>query len=198
MKGLIRNLFVSIFVFTALFIGRAYAADTYQIDKAHSTFGFTVQHLMVSTVPGSFADYSGVVNFDKENIANSSIDVTIQSASINTNVPKRDEHLRSADFFDASKFPEIVFKSTKIAGEGTDYVITGQLTLHGVTKEVSVPVTIQGPVKNPMGGDVIGISGAFTLNRQDYGVKWNKDMDAGGVVVSDVVKVTINIEAHKQ
>ncbi len=176
----------------------ASTASTYQIDPAHSSIGFSVKHLMVSTTPGNFTDFSGTINFDKETAAESSIEVAIKSASINTNLPKRDDHLRSADFFDAEKYPEITFKSIKITGESGNYTITAELTMHGVSKEISVPVSIAGPVTSPFGDEVIGISGEFALNRQDYGVKWNKTMDAGGVVVSDEVKVTVNIEAHKK
>ncbi len=186
---------VVLFCFLA---GQAWAADSYSIDEAHSSFGFTVKHLMVSTVRGEFTDYSGTIQFDPQNLADSKIDVTIQAASIDTRVANRDSHLRSVDFFEVEKFPTITFQSTKISEAGGKYEMVGDLTIHGVTKTVTIPASISGPVTSPMGDQVIGLSAEFILNRQDYGVKWNKAMDNGGVVVDDMVNVIVNIEAHKK
>ncbi len=176
----------------------AHAADEYAIDKTHSTFGFSVTHLMVSKVPGQFNEYDGKVIFDANDLAASKIDVTIQTASINTNVEKRDAHLKTVDFFDAEKFSTITFVSKAIAKEGDQYKVTGDLTLKGVTKEIAFPVTIAGPVKSPKGDAVIGIEASFKINRQDYGITWNKALDNGGFMVSDEVNVNISVEAHKK
>lgn len=179
--------------------GRAGAADIFQIDRAHSSLGFSVKHLTVSTVTGEFTDYSGTIQFDAKDPSAFAAEVNIQTSSIDTRQPKRDEHLRSADFFNAEKFSTISFKSKKAQGnEAGGYVINGDLTMHGVTKEISIPVMISGPVKSPMGGDVIGLSGETTINRQDFGISWNKALDTGGFMVGDEVKISVNFEAHKK
>lgn len=175
--------------------GSSHAA-TYELDKAHSSISFSVPHLMVSKTTGTFNDYEVKTNYDPNNLAASSVAAAVKVASIDTNNADRDNHLKGADFFDAEKFPEITFKSTQITGSGNQYTLNGDLTIKGVTKKVSIPVTIAGPVKSPFGFDAIGISGQFKINRQDYGITWNKALDAGGVMVGDDVDITINIEAH--
>ena len=125
-------------------------------------------------------------------------DAAIQAKSIDTRQPKRDDHLRGPDFFDAEKFPTITFTAQKLDKQGDQTVIAGDLSMKGVTKEVFIPVAIAGPVQGMGGASVIGLSGSFTLNRQDYGVSWNKTLDNGGFVVSNDVKIDINIEAHKK
>ena len=173
--------------------GKVFAADTYMVDGAHSSIGFSVKHMMVSNVPGQFSQFDGTVAYAANDLANSKITVSIPVASINTNMPKRDEHLKSADFFDAAKFPMITFVSKKI----TATEIVGDLTVKGVTKEVTVPATISGPVSG-MGKEMIGINADFVINRQDFGVNWNKALDKGGVAVSDEVKISVSIEADKK
>jgi len=168
-----------------------FAADTYTIDPAHTSFDFTVQHMMISNVPGDFDKFDGQFIYDPKDLASSSANITIDVSSINTHVDKRDAHLKSPDFFDAAKFPNITFVSTKF----TPGYITGNLTIKGVTKLVTIPVTISGPVKTMMGGEAIGVTGSTSINRQDYGVSWNKNLDQGGVVVSDTVNITFSIEA---
>ncbi len=177
--------------------GRVWAADTYTIDPVHSNFGFSVTHMMVSTVTGVFGDFQGSITYDPKDPASFKADAAIQVKSIDTRLPKRDDHLRSPDFFDAEKFPTITFTAKKLDKQDTQTVLAGDLTMKGVTKEVFIPVTIAGPVQGMNGASVIGLSGSFTLNRQDYGVSWNKALDNGGFVVSDDVKVNINIEAHQ-
>ena len=196
----IKNYFLVVFflIGTLTFPLRVHAADEYAFDKAHSTLGFSVTHLMVSKVPGQFNEYDGKIIFDANDLAASKIDVTIQSASVNTSVAKRDDHLKTADFFDAEKFPTITFASRSIVKEGDQYKVTGDLTLKGVTKEVSFPATIAGPVKSPMGDTAIGIEASFKINRQDYGITWNKALDSGGYMVSDEVVVNVSVEAHKK
>ena len=171
-----------------------FAADTYTIDPAHTSFGFTVKHMMISNVPGEFDKFDGQIIYSPADLANSKANVTIDVSSINTRIDKRDAHLKSPDFFDAAKFPTITFVSTKF----TPMSITGNLTMKGVTKEITIPVTISGPVKTMMGGQAIGITGSATINRQDYGINWNKVLDQGGVAVSNDVLISISIEADQK
>ncbi|MFL6194402.1 MAG: YceI family protein [Thermoanaerobaculia bacterium] len=173
------------------------SAETYTIDPGHSEVSFQVRH-MVSQVRGRFNAFSGTVQMDPKNLAGSSVEFRIKADSIDTNVADRDKHLRSADFFDAEKFPEITFKSKSITAAGKDkYNVTGALTMHGVTKDVTLPVTFLGEGKDPWGGTRAGFETATTLNRKDYGIIWNKAVDNGGVLLGDDVKVEINLETTK-
>ena len=191
-----KKIFGLLVIGSLLFFSQVQAAEVYTIDSAHSSIGFAAKHMMVSNVTGTFDQFEGTVAFDPNDLAVAKAEAMIQTVSINTRVTKRDEHLKGSDFFDAAKYPQITFVSKKITKSGDGYTIDGDLTMKGVTKEVSIPVTIAGPVKSPM-GEVIGISGQFTLNRQDYGVSFNKVLDNGGVVVSNDIKVDINLEAKK-
>lgn len=177
-----------------MMVTSAFAADSYTMDQSHSTLGFSVTHMMVSQITGQFDQYDGTVVYDPNDLANSKINVIIQTASIDTRVAKRDEHLQGADFFNAAQFPTMTFVSKNI----TASLITGDLTIKGVTKEVFIPAAILGPVKTMSGSTVIGISGSFKLNRQDYGITWNKTLDQGGVAVGDEVTVNINVEAQME
>ena len=173
-------------------------SETYNVDKAHSEVLFSVRHMGVSRVTGRFNDFTGVVNGDPAKPGESSVEFTIKAASIDTNDAGRDKHLRSADFFDVEKFPELTFKSSKITAKGQNqFDVTGTLTMHGVAKEVTLPVTLAGPVKDPRGNEKVGFEATAKLNRKDYGITWNRALDAGGVEVSDEVQVTINLEAGK-
>jgi polyisoprenoid-binding protein YceI len=189
-----RKVILGLFMILGVVSTSVFAADTYKIDPVHSNINFTVKHMMVSNVTGQFDKYDGVVMYDPKDLANSKVDVTIQADSINTRNDKRDGHLKSPDFFDTAKFPTITFVSKKI----TPTEIVGDLTMKGVTKEVTIPATVTGPVKGAMGGDVIGVNGTFTLNRQDYGISYNKTLDQGGLALSNDVTITIGIEADKQ
>ncbi len=173
-------------------------ADTYTIDKSHSEATFQVRHL-VSKVSGKFEDFDGKINIDPNKPAASTVEFTIEASTVNTGVADRDKHLRTADFFDTEKFPEITFKSTSIKSSGKKdvYTVTGNLTMRGVTKQITFPVQFLGFIRDPWGNDKAGFSLATTLNRKDYGVNWNKALDNGGVLVSDEVDVAINIEAQK-
>ncbi|MBP6342378.1 MAG: polyisoprenoid-binding protein [Candidatus Omnitrophica bacterium] len=172
-----------------------FAAD-YTLDKAHSTISFSAKHLMVSKTTGSFSDYDGTISFDPNDLVASKIEITVKAASIDTRNEKRDEHLKGADFLDAEKFPAVTFVSKSIAKEGDAYTLTGDLTLKGVTKEITVPAEISGPVTSPMGGTAIGINANFKVNRQDYGVSFNKTLDNGGLMVSDDVNLDVSLEAY--
>ncbi len=175
----------------------AQAADVYNVDASHSEVSFSVRHLL-SNVRGRFTDYAGAVNLDPAKMTSSSVTFTIKAASIDTANTDRDKHLRSADFFDTEKFPEITFKSTSIAAAGKDkYNVAGDFTMHGVTKKMTLLVTFLGTAKDPWGNERAAFETEATLNRKDYAINWNKALDNGGVLLGDEVKVTINIEAVK-
>jgi polyisoprenoid-binding protein YceI len=171
-------------------------AAIYEIDPAHSSAQFAIRHLMVSTVRGDFRKVTGMANVDEKDVTKSTIEATIDVASINTGIEKRDEHLRSPDFFDVAKYPTMTFKSKKIekTGEGK-LKVTGDLTLHGTTKEIVLD--FEGnltPVKDPMGRTRIGGMATTKINRKDFGLAWNKALETGGVVVGDEVTITIDTE----
>lgn len=177
----------------------ALAADTYVIDPVHSTIGFSIKHLMVSTVQGNFKTFTGSLTLDPKNTSESSVEATIETKSINTQNDARDTHLRSADFFDADANPAITFKSSNIKVKNNIYTITGDLTIKGITKAITFPLTVLGPVKSPMNGDdVIGATGETVINRQDFDIKWNNKMDENGYILGDEVIININLEAHKK
>lgn len=168
-------------------------AASYQIDASHSTVGFTVRHMMVTNVTGGFSKVSGTVDFDPANPAASKIDVTIEAASIDTRNAKRDEHLRSEDFFDVANHPRITFQSTRVERTGDNrYRVAGNLTIRGVTREVVLDVETT-PEIQAQGSARMGASATTRINRQDFGVKWNRALDAGGVVVSDEVRINIDV-----
>ena len=174
-----------------------FAKGVYTIDGVHSSFGFAVKHLMISTTRGEFTDYTGEIQFNPDDLSSFSVDIVIEAKSINTNNEKRDGHLMGADFFDAEKYPTLRFKGKQLVKNGAGYDLTGDLTIKAVTKEVTIPVTIAGPIVRK-DGEVIGLSGEITINRQDYGVSWSKTMDQGGLMVDDHVKIIIDIEANKK
>jgi len=175
----------------------ALAADSYTLDKSHTTVLFQVRHI-VTNVTGRFKDFAGTIQIDKVNPAASRVDFTIQAASIDTNEPKRDEHLRSADFFDVANQPTITFKSQSVKPTGKDaFAVTGELTMRGVTKAITLPVQFLGEGRDPWGNEKVGFDITTVLNRKDYGINWNKTLDAGGVLVADEVKVQIAVEANK-
>ena len=186
-------------VLVAVFAAAPLFAETFTIDAGHSDASFRVKHLM-SNVKGNFGDLAGTIDLNRENPAASSVEFTINAASIDTSNDNRDKHLRSADFFDVEKFPQITFKSTKIAPSGTKdlYNVTGNLTMHGVTKQVVLPVTFLGFAKDPWGNERAGFEIETTLNRKDYGLNWNKALDQGGFLLGEDVKVSIALETVKK
>ncbi len=168
---------------------------TYQIDPTHSSVHFSVRHMMLSNVRGEFTKVSGTIKFDPENPASSSLDATIDAASINTRDAQRDTHLKSADFLDVEKFPTLTFHSKKIAPQPGGGKVTGDLTIHGVTREITLDV--EGPtaeIKDPWGKQRMGASATTTLSRKDFGLIWNAALETGGVMVGDEVKITIDVE----
>jgi polyisoprenoid-binding protein YceI len=175
-------------------------ADTWQIDPAHTNVEFTVRHMMISNVSGQFEKTSGTITTDGGNPTSALIDATIDASSINTRVAKRDGHLKSPDFLDVAKYPTITFKSKKVEAAGAGkWKVTGDLTLHGVTKEVVLDVDgPTPPIKDPMGNMRAGASATTTISRKDFGLTWNKTMESGGVIVGDEVKISIDVEAVKK
>jgi polyisoprenoid-binding protein YceI len=186
-------------VFAALAVAAPAAAQTWNIDPAHSSASFTVKHMMVSNVHGRFGKLEGTVVYDGKNIAAAEVDTTIDATTITTENEKRDAHLKSPDFFDVAGFPTITFKSKRAEAIGNGkFKLIGDLTMRGKTKEVVLdvegptdPVTVQKSQR-------VGVTATTTLNRQDFGVSWSRTMDGGGYVVSDQVKVTIELELIKQ
>ena len=181
-----------------LAVAVAAQAGTYQIDPVHSTVGFSVRHLGLSEVHGMFTNFTGTVDFDAAKPADFKAQGTIQVASVDTRVEARDKHLRSPDFFDVAKFPEIKFEAVSASKDGDTWVVKGHFTLHGTTKDIELRGTVDGPVKDPWGKSRIGLAASTTINRQDYGVVWSQKMDAGGVVLGDTVKIELQVEAVAQ
>lgn len=191
---------IGLIVAVALMVPFYAQAATYTLDPAHTSIGFRVKHLMITNVKGVFEKFQGTLILDEKDITKSKISATIDIASINTNIGKRDDHLRSADFFDAAKYPTMTFESTKIEKAGADKLkVTGNLTIRGVTKPVVLNVEgLNQEIKTPQGGFKRGASATGSINRQDFGVSWNKKLDAGGVVVADEVHIIIDAELDKK
>jgi polyisoprenoid-binding protein YceI len=185
---------------TAVLMGTtARALDTYKVDPAHSSIGFSVDHMVINTVHGRFRQFDGTITVDPDNgNAIRQAAATIQSTSIDTDIEKRDNHLRSPDFFDAEKFPTIAFESTSVKADGGTQTLVGKFTMHGVTKEISLPVKIKGPIKDPMGSTRLGLEVSTTLDRKDYGLTWNKTLDTGGLMLGETITIQINAEFVKQ
>ena len=194
-----KRLLASISTIIALSLPALASATTWNIDPDHSNVGFKVRHLMISNVKGNFEKHTGVVNINDKDITKSSVEVSIDTASINTNVQKRDEHLRSAEFFDVAKYPTMTFVSKKVAKAGKDRLkVTGDLTLHGITKQVVLDV--EGPTvesKDPWGTIRRGATASTKINRKDFGLVWNKALETGGVAVGEEITISLEIEMIK-
>jgi polyisoprenoid-binding protein YceI len=178
-----------------LAIPAAASASTWEIDPAHSTIEFSVKHMMVSTVKGQFEKVKGTTELDDKDVTKSTLEVTIDLASVNTHEPKRDGHLKSPDFFDIAKYPTATFKSTKVQKAGKKLKVTGDLTLHGVTKPVVLDVEGPSPAsKTPFGTTVRGVHATGKIDRKDFEIGWNKVLDNGGVLVGNEVTLEFNAE----
>jgi polyisoprenoid-binding protein YceI len=169
-------------------------AQTFVIDKAHSEAAFTVRHL-ITKVRGKFTDFEGTVELDEANPTQSSAAFSIKTASVDTSEEKRDNHLRSDDFFAAEKNPAITFKSARIKGSGKQFEVSGPLTIRGVSKEITLPVTFLGLAKDAYGKQRAGFEAEITLNRKDFGLNWNAPLEMGGFLVGDEVKISLSIQA---
>lgn len=171
--------------------------ETYEIDAAHTVVEFSVKHLMVTNVKGQFTQVSGALHFDEAHPTRSSVSATAEAAHVDTREPQRDEHLRSADFFDVEHFPIISFNSRRVEPTRRPdvYRVVGDLTIRGVTREVAFDTTYVGKVTDPWGNTRIGINATTTVNRKDFGLHWNMALEAGGVLVGDTVKISLDVEA---
>jgi polyisoprenoid-binding protein YceI len=170
----------------------------YSIDAGHSTVGFAVRHFTVSNVRGRFGRLEGAIRYNPEDLSASGVMVEIDAASIDTDHEQRDSHLKSADFLDVENHPAIVFESTRVEIGDEGFVLTGDLTMHGVTKEVSFPFTMVGPIKDPLGMMRMGIEGSVTVDRRDWGLEWNRTMETGGLFVGHKVKIELSAEATQR
>ncbi|MDD5627724.1 MAG: YceI family protein [Elusimicrobia bacterium] len=171
------------------------AAEVYDIDPAHSTVGFKVKHLGISTVPGKFAKFKGTVTLEKHQSSAARVEALIEAASIDTGIEARDKHLKSPDFFDVEKHPEIRFVSAKVSRmKDGKFVMEGDLTMHGVTKPVKLDAVFGGEVKDPWGGHRAACSATGVIDRKDFGLTWNKVMEAGGLMVGEKVQIAIEVE----
>ena len=170
-------------------------AGDYTIDPTHSRIGFSTRHAMVTTVRGQFKEFSGTAHVDTANPGESRVQLTISTPSIDTGVADRDAHLRSADFFDADENKEITFTSTKVERDGDEWIVTGDLSINGVTKPVTVPFELTGSAQDPFGNIRIGFEGGTAINRKDWGVTWNAALETGGVLVSDKIVLEFEISA---
>ena len=187
-----------ILLMAAVCCGAAAGADTYTMDPAHSSMGFSVRHMMITNVRGGFREFSGTLMYDEQDVLKSSVEVHIKTASIDTGNANRDADLRSANFFEVEKFPEITFKSTRVAKNGDGFTLHGPLTIRDVTREVAIPFKITGKVKDPRGATRMGVEGGLTINRKDFGVTWSRVLEGGGAVVSDEVKIELLVEFVKR
>jgi polyisoprenoid-binding protein YceI len=176
-------------------VATATTTRTFTIDKAHSEAVFQVRHL-ITKVRGRFSQFEGRVDFDEAEPDNSSVAVTIDAASIDTNEPDRDKHLRSSDFFGTDTHPHITFKSTRVTKTGTNsFAVTGPLTIRGISKEITLPVTFLGVATDPWGKSRAGFETEITINRKDFGLTWNAALETGGFLVGDDVKISLSIQA---
>jgi polyisoprenoid-binding protein YceI len=170
----------------------------YTLDTAHSRFGFVARHAMVTKVRGAFNEFEGTAVIDGAEPSNSSVNVTLQVASVDTRNAQRDGHLRNNDFLDVDNYPTITFASTSIAHDGgNEFVVTGDLTIKDVTKSISIPLEFTGAATDPFGNERIGFEGSVVINRKDWGVSWNAALETGGVLVSEKVTLEFEISAIK-
>lgn len=172
---------------------------TWKFDTVHSAIGFSVRHLVVAKVRGRFTSWSGAIELDEDDFSRSSVQVSIEAASIDTGTPDRDTHLKSADFFDVASYPNLSFKSTRIESLGGDrYRVHGDLTIRDVTREVVLESEYNGKAKDPWGNDRVAFTAKASLDRSDYGLKWNQALETGGVVVGERVDLEIEVQAVKE
>ena len=191
-----KRILATLTTITAVLIPLLASASTWNIDPEHSNVGFKVRHMMVSNVKGEFGKFSGKLELDERDIAKSKVEVNIDVISIVTGVAKRDEHLRSADFFDTAKYPTISFVSSRVKKmKGERLQVTGLLTMHGVTKEVTLEVEgPAAPAKDPWGNIRRGVQATTRVSRKDFGLTWNAALETGGVAVGDEVTIALEIE----
>ena len=174
------------------------AKTVWKLDPAHTLVEFSAKHLMISTVKGRITDVEGTIYVDANEPFNSSVEATLNAATLDTRVEQRDQHLRSGDFLDVEKFPKITFRSTDIQGDEQNFKLTGDLTIRDVTRSITLDVTFEGQTKDPWGGERLGFSASGKLDRRDFGLTWNVLLESGGLTVSNDIKIQIEVEAIKQ
>jgi polyisoprenoid-binding protein YceI len=172
--------------------------NRWDIDVSHSAIQFSVRHMVIAKVHGRFARWSGTIDLDSQDLTRSSVEVKIDATSIDTQVPDRDTHLRSPDFLDVVKYPELSFRSKRIEKAGAAYRVTGDLSIHGVTREVALEAEFAGTAKDPWGNERAAFTAKTSLDRKDFGLVWNAALEAGGVLVGEKVEIAIEIEAVKK
>lgn len=174
------------------------AKTTWTIDASHTGIRFMARHMVVAKVRGAFKTFRGSIEFDEDDLTNSAVDVTIDAASVDTRDPLRDAALKSADFFDVEKFPSLVFESTRMLKKGKqDYDVVGNLTMHGVTREVVLYTRFEGKDKDPWGNQTVSFSATTSVKREDFGLKWNPVLEAGGVLVSSKIEIELDVQANR-
>lgn len=193
MKKVLMNLFILVLFLSNLLL----AQNTYQIDVVHSKIGFGVKHMVIATVEGNFKKFNGTIQFDGENVQSLQVEVTVDVNSINTDNEQRDNHLRSPDFFDVAKFPTATFKSKKVVERDGKFILVGDLTLKGVTKEIEIPFTYNGKIIDPWNNERIGFEGETKINRKDFGLNWNKTLQNNSLLVGNEVTIKLHVEAVK-
>ncbi len=186
---------LSILIFAILLITSTSFAKTFQVDTYHTQIHFTVKHLVVFKVRGNFNDFTGSLEADPKTKTLTAAEATIQAASIDTRIDKRDTHLRSVDFFDAAKYPTINFKSKKITGHGDNITMVGDITIKGITKQIVLKGSFLGTAYGPQGKLRAGFEATGRLNRKDFGLNWNKVTETGGLVVGDEIQIGLEIES---
>jgi len=169
----------------------------WKLDPSHTIAEFSAKHLMITTVKGRITDIEGTIYSDEKDLKNSSVEATLKAVSLDTRTDQRDQHLRSADFLDVEKFPEIRFRSTRIQGDKQSFKLTGDLTIRDVTKPITLDVEFEGQTKDPWGGERVGFSATGKIDRREFGLTWNQALEAGGVVVGNDIKISLEVEAVK-
>ncbi len=173
------------------------AGGEYKIDPAHSTIGFSIRHYEINWVSGRFKDFNGTVRYDEQDPTKSSVEFTAKVESIDTGVAGRDKHLRTADFFEVEKYPDMTFKSTRVERKGKSWVLHGDLTLKGVTKPVAIPFQLTGAIKDPRGNTRFGVEARTKIDRRDFGITWGKALEGGGFDLGHEVTINLQLEAVK-
>jgi polyisoprenoid-binding protein YceI len=173
------------------------AKTAWKLDPVHSIVEFSAKHLMITTVKGRVTDIEGTIYTDEKNPTNSSVEATLKAVSLDTRTDQRDQHLRSADFLDVEKYPEIRFRSTRIQGDKPKFKLTGDLTIRDVTKPITLDVEFEGETKDPWGGERVGFSATGKIDRREFGLTWNQALETGGVVVGNEIKISLEVQAVK-
>lgn len=192
-----RNIKLFFAMLILVIASKSFGVEKYDLDMAHSSINFNVSHMVLAKVHGSFSEYMVDLYFDSEDISKSSVKSIIEVSSISTRNEERDNHLKSPDFFDAAKYPKITFISKEIKKVSDNFLAVGNLTIRDVTKEVEIPFGIKGPITDPWGNTRFGIEATLEINRQDYGVKWSRTLDNGGLVAGNIVEIEIFLEVFR-